>query len=307
MTGVVTWERGTRPLGDAVAAIGVFDGVHIGHQSLVRHAAVDAASRGLQCVVVTFDRDPDQVVTPDSAAPQLLTLADKCRFIAEAGADRVLVVPFDADLATLSPRAFLEHVLLRALTPHAVHVGIDFRFGRAAEGTVETLHTAGTDAAFHVTAHELVAVDGTPVTSTRIRGLVAAGAIEGAAALLGRDHRATGLVVRGRGAGLRDLGVPTANLLPVEHAALPADGVYAGWAEFDGRQVPAAISVGVPPSFPSAHDRLEAHLIGVDEDLYGRTLTVGFTRRLRALMAFGSAAELAAAMKRDIGQVGRTG
>jgi len=303
MTGIVTWEPGTSTLGEAVVAIGVFDGVHVGHQALVRDSTADASARRMPSVVVTFDRDPEQVITPDTPASQLLTLADKCRFLAEAGADLVLVVPFDADLAVLSPHSFLDRVLLRAVRPRAVHVGVDFRFGHYAEGTVETLRAAGEQYGFEVAAHELVTVGGAPVTSTRIRRLVTAGQVSDAATLLGRDHRVSGLVVRGRGAGLRDLGVPTANLLPVEHAALPTDGVYAGWAELDGRSVPAALSVGVPPSFPAAHDRLEAHLIGIDEDLYGRTLTVGFTRRLRPQSAFDTEAELASAIRHDIERV----
>jgi riboflavin kinase/FMN adenylyltransferase len=306
MSDVVRWEPDTAPLGEAVVAIGVFDGVHLGHQALIGHAAADGAMRGLPCVAVTFDRDPDQVVTPDAPAPQLLTLADKCRFLTAAGADRVLVVPFDTDLAALSPESFLERVLLAALEPHAVHVGVDFRFGHFAEGNVGTLRSAGEDFGFDVVAHDLVTSEGAPVTSTRIRTHVRRGEVDKAAALLGREHRVSGIVVRGRGAGVRDLGVPTANLLPVEHAALPADGVYAGWASLDARSRPAAVSVGLPPTFPGAHDRLEVHLLDLDEDLYGRNLTVGFTRRLRAQTRFDSHEQLSAAIKRDIEEVRRT-
>lgn len=305
MNRVVLWERGAPPLGQAVAAIGVFDGVHIGHQALLGHAACDAADRGRPCIAVTFDRDPDQVVTPEAAAPQLLPVDDKCRFLLEAGADRVLVIPFDAELAALPPLAFLDRVLMAALEPLAIHVGIDFRFGRFAQGTVDTLATAGEDMGFDVRPHVLVEADGAPVTSTRIRHLVAAGDVAGAARLLGKDHRVSGRVDRGRGAGRAHLGVPTANLVPPKHAAIPADGVYAGWAEVGSNRFPAALSAGIPPTFPKARHRLEAHVIGLGTEVYGETVTVGFTRRLRDQLRFGDDAELAAAIRNDIAQVAR--
>lgn len=303
MNRVLTWEKGTRFFETVVAAIGVFDGVHIGHQTLLRDSARDAREQGLKVVAVTFDRDPDQVVTPEAAGPQLLALEDKCTFLLEAGADHVLVVPFDASVASLSPEAFLSDILLEALTLSSVHVGNDFRFGRYAEGTVSTLESAGAMHGFQVRAHELVTAGESTVTSTRIRTLIAAGDVTAAAVLLGRDHRVTGLVVRGRGIGQSELGIPTANLLPQEHAALPREGVYAGWALIDDALHPAAISVGTPPTFPDAHDQLEAHILGIDADLYGDTITVGFLRRLRDQRRFGSQRELADAIRRDIAAV----
>jgi riboflavin kinase/FMN adenylyltransferase len=306
MNPVITWDKNLEPLGAAVVAIGVFDGVHIGHQALMRDTASDARERGLTAVAVTFDRDPDQVVTPDTPAPQLLTLADKCAFLLGAGANQVLVIPFDANLAAHSPEGFLADVLLPVLTPLSVHVGTDFRFGRYAEGTVGTLTTAGRVHGFEVRAHELITAGGAPITSTRIRALVSSGNVQDAARLLGRDHRVSGLVVRGRGIGRQELGVPTANLLPSEHAALPHDGVYSGWALVDGIRHAAALSVGTPPTFPGAHDRLEAHILGLVRDLYGHTLTLGFTSRLRDQARFESKSELSDAMKRDIDEVRRS-
>ncbi len=303
MNSVVHWEKDTAPLGAAVAAIGVFDGVHVGHQALVGHAAADARKRGMQCVAVTFDRDPDQVVTPDTSAPQLLTLDDKSRFLLEAGADLVLVIPFDAELAARAPSDFLEHVLLAALSPRAVHVGLDFRFGHFAEGNVATLRGAGEHMGFSVHAHELVESGGEPVTSTRIRALIAAGDVAEASVLLGRHHRVTGRVVHGQGIGRALLHIPTANLLPTEHAALPADGVYAGWACVGPAKHPAALSVGLPPTFPGARDRLEAHIIDLTDDLYGQTLTVGFARYIRQQHRFDSDEDLAAAIRCDIATI----
>ena len=300
MNPVIVWEKGVPPLGRAVVAMGVFDGVHLGHQALIADAARDARAHGLLCVALTFDRDPEQVVSPDAPSAQLLTLADKTHFLLEAGADRVLVIPFDATLATLSPELFFEHVVLEAAEPAAVHVGVDFRFGHFAQGDVSTLEALGRRHGFGVSAHDLVAINGAPVTSTRIRRCIRSGDIRGAALLLGRPHRVSGLVAHGRGAGARDLGIPTANLVPVEHAALPPDGVYAGVVVVDDLRHPAAVSVGIPPTFPRAHHRLEAHLLDVDTDLYGATVTLEFHRLLREQTRFASTEELAAAIRSDI-------
>lgn len=290
------------PLGRCVAALGVFDGVHLGHQALVGDAVSLARSKDALAVVVTFDRDPDQVVSPATASTQLLELRDKLDLLAGTGPDVVLVMPFTEELARTAPLSFLDEVLLESMTPVAVVVGYDFRFGHRAEGDVDTLVRYGAEHEFAVVAHELLRDDGSPVTSTRIRALVAEGDVEEAARLLGRPHRVAGEVGHGRGEGA-ELDAPTANLLVPPYAAVPADGVYAGRAEVDGVMYAAAISVGLPPSFPEATDELEVHLIGFRGDLYGRTLTVEFLTRLRALRRFDDPAELAAAIQADVARV----
>jgi riboflavin kinase / FMN adenylyltransferase len=290
------------PLGRCVAALGVFDGVHLGHQALVGDAVSLARSKDALAVVVTFDRDPDQVVSPATASTQLLELSDKLDLLAGTGPDVVLVMPFTEELARTAPLSFLDEVLLESMTPVAVVVGYDFRFGHRAEGDVDTLVRYGAEHEFAVVAHELLRDDGSPVTSTRIRALVAEGDVEEAARLLGRPHRVAGEVGHGRGEGA-ELDAPTANLLVPPYAAVPADGVYAGRAEVDGVMYAAAISVGLPPSFPEATDELEVHLIGFRGDLYGRTLTVEFLTRLRALRRFDDPAELAAAIQADVARV----
>lgn len=304
MNGIVWWEPGMEPLGRTVAALGVFDGVHIGHQALVRDAVSLARAAGVPSVVVTFDRDPDQVVTPASALPQLLTLDDKLSLLLAAGADVVLVMPFTDELAMTPPLVFLDEVLLETMTPVTVVVGYDFRFGHRAEGDVDVLVRYGADHGFSVVAHDLVREGGSPVTSTRIRALVAEGDVAEAARLLGRPHRVTGEVVHGRGEGA-ELDAPTANLATAPFAALPADGVYAARTHIDGTTYPAAVSVGVPPSFPEATDTLEAHVIGFRGDLYGRNVTVEFLERLRPQRAFDDPSDLAEAIRSDIEQVRR--
>jgi riboflavin kinase/FMN adenylyltransferase len=286
-------------------AIGVFDGVHVGHQALVRDTVALARTEHVRSAVVTFDRDPDQVVSPMTATAQLLDLDDKLSLLALQGPDVVVVVPFTDRLADTPPLVFLDEVLLQTMTPVAVAVGRDFRFGHRAEGDVDVLLRYGAEHGFDVLAHELVRDDDGPVTSTRIRRLIEAGDVAKAAVLLGRPHRIHGVVVRGRGEGA-ELDVPTANLVTAPFAALPAHGVYAGRVELDGTTYPAAISVGPPPSFPEATAELEAHLIGFRGDLYGRTMSVEFLEHLRPQRRFDRAAELAGAIRDDIETVRRT-
>lgn len=291
-------------VGRAVCAIGVFDGVHLGHRALVARAAELAHERGVEAFAVTFDRDPDQVVTPESAAPQLIDLAEKARRLCDAGASRVIVVPFDLKLAAMSAEEFLSEVLLGVCDPVAVVVGEDFRFGRRATGTVETLRAYCAPRRIDVEAMPLVIEGGAPVTSTKIRGLVAAGDVVAAQELLGEPHRVTGVVVRGRGEGA-SLGVPTANIEPEAFAALPAAGVYAGRVVVGGASWPAAISVGRPPTFPQATDLLEAHLIGFSGDIYDEPASVEFLGRLREQRRFDSIDELVVAMRADIVSAGK--
>jgi riboflavin kinase/FMN adenylyltransferase len=299
MTNVLTLGPAMGPIGAAVAAVGVFDGVHIGHQALIRDTLMLTRSKDAQSVVVTFDRDPDQVVDPAAATTQLLDLDDKLTLLAAQGPDVVLVVPFDRELAAMPPLQFLDEVLLASVRPVAAVVGYDFRFGHRAEGDVDLLVRYGAEHDFTVLAHELVRVGGAPVTSTRIRSLVAAGDVTGAAALLGRPHRLKGLVVPGRQAG-RELGAPTANLEIATYAALPADGVYAASTVVDGTVYPAAVSVGIPPTFPTATAVLEVHVVGFDGDLYGRTLGIEFLDRIREQRRFESAEELAMQIADDV-------
>ncbi len=304
MSAITWWEPGIEPLGACVAAIGVFDGVHIGHQALVRDTVALAEAEHVRSVVVTFDRDPDQVVSPATAMAQLLDLDDKLSLLASQGSDVVLVVPFTESLAGTPPLVFLDKVLLETMTPVAVAVGRDFRFGHHAEGDVGLLVRYGAAHGFDVLSHELIRDDEGPVTSTRIRRLIEAGDVSEAALLLGRPHRIRGTVVKGRGEGV-ELDAPTANLATAPFAALPANGVYAGRVELDGGCYAAAVSVGRAPSFSEATAELEAHLIGFRGDLYGRTLTVELLEYLRPQKAFGTPAELAAAIRDDIERVRR--
>ncbi len=301
---VITWDPSVRPIGSCHVAMGVFDGVHVGHRTLIEDCISGARAVGLLAGVVTFDRDPDLVVTPDTAAAQLLSLRDKLDLISALGVDFILVIPFDTAIAALPPERFIDDVLLASTDPMLIHVGQDFRFGRYAEGDVAALRDLGSSRGFEVADRSLVTVNGEPVTSTRIRQLVSEGRVEEAARLLGRPHRVRALVGHGRGAGA-EIGVPTANLHPVERAAVPRDGVYAGRALTGDDTYAAGISVGVPPTFTDAYDDLEAHLIGFDGDLYGSEVTIEFLQRIRDQRRFDGEASLVRAIRHDLEAVTR--
>lgn len=302
MTRIVSWTPGLEPFGPTVAAIGVFDGVHIGHQALVRDTVSLARDMGAASAVVTFDRDPDQVVTPSTAAPQLLPLDDKIELLAELGTDVLIVMPFTPELARTPPLTFLDEILLGSFKPVGVVVGYDFRFGHRAEGDVDVLVRYGAREGFSVVAHTLVSDGEGPVTSTRIRGLVADGDVASAARLLGRPHRVSGEVGHGRGIGVT-LDAPTANLLVNPAIAVPAPGVYAGRTRIGDRIHPAAVFTGTPPTFTQGGDVFEVHVLDYAGDLYGTTLTVELLDRIRGIRRFDTDVELAKAISEDLVQV----
>lgn len=302
MSRVVSWTSDMAPLGRTVAAMGVFDGVHRGHQALITDTVALAADQQALSAVITFDRDPDQVVTPAHAAPQLLALEDKLSLLAGLGADVVLVMSFTPELARTPPLTFLDEVLLGSMEPAGVVVGYDFRFGHRAEGDVDVLVRYGASHGFSVVAHTLVNDEGSPITSTRIRALVATGDVAGAARLLGRPHRVIGDVGHGRGAGA-GLNAPTANLLVSPAMAVPAPGVYAGRTVIDGMTHPAAVTVGVPPTFPESGDVFEVHVLDFAGDLYGTRVSVDLLDRIRDLERFESEQALMFAIADDLVQV----
>ena len=302
---ILEWEAGTLALGPAAVALGVFDGVHIGHQALIADAVARAAELDILSCVMTFDRDPDQVLTPDRAAPQLLTLEDKIKALQGLGLGAIVIVPFCRLVAEMAPDRFVSDVLSDTLRPVEVFVGRDFRFGRSASGNVTLLERYGGAHGFKVVARELLSVDGVPVTSTRIRQLVASGDVAAARDLLGRPHIVRGRVVHGRAAG-RQLGTPTANVTPVKHAAIPANGVYSGCVRVGETRYSAGISVGSPPTFPEARDYLEAHLLDFEGDLYGAEIGLEFRERLRDQHAFDTPEALAQAIRGDIDRISGT-
>jgi len=308
---VLRWpglDEVARDWGRSIVTIGVFDGVHRGHQRIVGRAVQVAAERRLPVVVVTFDPHPDEVVRPGSHPPFLCTVRRRAELLAGLGTDAVCVLPFTLEFSRLDPDEFVQAVLVDRLHAAAVVVGENFRFGHRAAGNVALLGELGEKYDFTAEGVPLLADDGFTISSSRIRELLAAGDVAAAAADLGRPHRIEGVVVRGHQRG-RTLGFPTANLQPPPHTAIPADGVYAGWLtafDPDGLEAgrwPAAISVGTNPTFGGRERIVEAYALDRDDlDLYGAHVAVDFTARLRGMVKFGSADELVVQMHLDVEQ-----
>jgi riboflavin kinase / FMN adenylyltransferase len=290
------------PVGGSAVTIGAYDGVHRGHQALLGELGAMAAERGLVPTVVTFDRHPATVVRPESAPLLLTDLPQKLELLAECGVERTVVVPFDRERANETAEDFVTEVLVGALGARLVVVGADFHFGHGRKGNVTLLTELGRDLGFEVDGVVLAGDGPEPVSSTRIRRLVADGAVAEAAELLGRPHQVRGPVVRGDGRGRAELGIPTANVDVPSDIALPGLGIYAGYyTRPDGTVHPAAISVGRRPTFYEAADTLlEAHLIDFGGDLYGEVARVGFVDRLRAEERFASTGALRTQMERDL-------
>ena len=291
--------------GPCVVTIGVFDGVHRGHQRIVGQATEEAAELGLPVVVVTFDPHPDEVVRPGSHPPFLCTPRRRAELLAGLGVDAVWMLPFTAEFSRLGPDEFVRAVLVDRLHAARVIVGENFRFGHRAAGDVALLAELGEKYDFTAEGVPLLAVDGVLISSSEIRERLAAGDAAGAARDLGRPHRVEGVVVRGQQRG-RTLGFPTANLETMPHTAIPADSIYAGWLASLGaggaesERWPAAISVGTNPTFGDQERSVEAYALDrADLDLYGVHVAVDFLTRLRGMVRFDSAEELIAQMHRD--------
>jgi riboflavin kinase / FMN adenylyltransferase len=283
----------------AVVSIGVFDGVHRGHRTILDRAVAEARLRDAASVVVTFDPHPAAVV--GRPVPLMLgTLHNRARWLDEVGIDALLILPFTRELSERSPEEFVRLVLTDRL--HAVHVvvGENFRFGHKQAGDVTLLAELGLENGFTVEAVSLVRGEAEPFSSTFIRNRLAEGDVEAAAEALGRPHRVEGPVVRGDARG-KQLGYPTANLDVLDGMAVPGDGVYAGYlVRASGERRPAAISVGTNPTFDGTVRRVEAHVLDADLDLYGEHVAVEFTHRLRGMVRFDGVEPLVEQMGEDV-------
>jgi riboflavin kinase/FMN adenylyltransferase len=282
-----------------VVTIGVFDGVHRGHQAVIAHTVESARQQGCRAVVLTFDPNPLEVLRPELAPTRLCGIGRRVELIEALGVDAVEVLPFTDELSQMSPEEFTHEILQRRLGAWAVVVGEGFRFGHRAAGPAQTLRALDLD----VSEYALVS-EGLPVSSTRIRAAVAEGDMGAASGMLGRPHEVEGVVVRGQQRG-KDLGYPTANVHHHGRAAVPADGVYAGRAVLTTGTYPAAISVGTNPTFDGTTHTVEAYLLDFDADLYGQPVRVEFAHRLRGMLTFDGAEALIAQMEQDVEQARR--
>lgn len=287
-------------LGSVVLSIGVFDGVHLGHRLLLDAAAADAAELGARLVTLTFDSDPDEVFHGSAGLDKLLSDKDRLELLAGTSSATVLSVPCSPAVMSMQPEAFLD-ALASVCAPKAFHVGVDFRFGAHAAGSVGTIEAWCAGHGCRCAPSVLLERGGAPVTATRIRALLAQGKVNEAMQLLGgRAHSIFGTVCHGRGTGA-GMGFATANVdLAPDCPMLPAEGVYAAVAKVAGTSYAAAVNVGAAKSFKDAAAQVEAHLIGFSGDLYGKQVEVGFLEWLRPQRVFGDEAELIATVTANI-------
>jgi riboflavin kinase/FMN adenylyltransferase len=275
--------------GPRSVAIGTFDGVHLGHREVIRGSGT----------VLTFDPHPLSVIHPEATPKLLNTFEVKRDLVAGLGVEELVVIPFDRSFSEKSAEQFVNDVLIAGLRAQRVSVGENFRFGKGAKGTEELLRS---HAEFETRVTPLVEVEGETVSSTQIRGLIAAGEVKEASAFLGGPFLFEGEVVEGDKRG-RELGMPTANLVPQDAFVCPGHGVYAAWAQVGGSKFPAAVNVGVRPTFATGRGLLvEAYLIGFEADIYGQTLRIAFLERMRGERAFESVDALVEQMNRDVEQ-----
>lgn len=279
-------------------AIGNFDGVHLGHQRLIKDALNAAEEKGLTPVALTFEPHPLKVLKPEAAPLLLSPLSEKVRIIRFLGMKHVVVLNFSEELFSLSPEEFAEEVLLRKLKAKFVVVGENFRFGKNREGDRERLVALGKRLGFEVFIQPPVISDGLPVSSTRIRRILKHGKVEEAWKLLGRPFKITGKVVKGEGRG-RGLGFPTANV-DAENELIPKTGVYAVFVEAEGRLLKGVANIGYNPTFGGEKLSIEAHIFDFSEDLYGKKIGIYLIKRLRSESRFANVNELIKAIERDV-------
>jgi riboflavin kinase/FMN adenylyltransferase len=287
----------------AVVSIGVFDGVHRGHQALMRTVIEKAASLNATPAVVTFSRHPLAVIAPGSEPPLITTIAQRARVMGAVGIRALIVLDFDDRMRHMSPEEFVRTVLVDGLGCAHVVVGANFRFGHQQAGTIETLSDLGARFGFGVTIFALQLDRGDEVVSSSlIRTHIAEGEMEQVAEELDRPYVLEGTVEHGSKRG-HDLGFPTANLAVHDHMILPKLGVYVGWMAWRGKRYPAVVNVGVNPTFGDRDSPIvEAFIIDFDQDLYGETIEIEFTHRLRDELRFTNVDDLVRQMHQDVEQ-----
>ncbi len=285
--------------GRSIVTVGVFDGVHRGHQKLIHRTVERGRARGLPTVLVTFDPHPAEIIRPGSHPARLTSLRRRAELVAELGIDAFCVLPFTPELQRMEAAAFAHEVLVDRLHAAEVVVGRNFTFGHKAAGNVALLTELGARFGFGVEGLDLMTDDGVTFSSTYIRSCIDAGDVAAAAAALGRPHRIEGVVVHGDHRG-RDLGFPTANLASAAWTALPADGVYAGHFVLGDRRLSSAISVGTNPTFSGRERTVEVYVLDVEEDFYGFDVGVDVEHWLRGQERFADIDALKARILADV-------
>ena len=287
-------------IGNTAVTIGKFDCLHLGHQSLFAHLLEAATSRSLVPTVVTFDKHPDHLLRPDRAKLPIIGKSQKHSIIEAAGAEVLLELEFNHELASKSPEQFVKEILVDALHAQVVLVGEGFRFGNQGSGDTELLRTLGQQYGFSVSVIQPIEIDGKTVSTTRVRDLLDEGDVASVAKLLGRVHVAVGIVEHGLKIG-RKIGFPTANLSRDAEGYLPLDGVYSGWLVSEGIRYPAAHSVGINETFQAVPRLVESHVLDETElDLYDKVVTLEFVDFVRPVAKFDGVDSLVAQINLDL-------
>ncbi|MEN9954897.1 MAG: hypothetical protein RLZZ41_561 [Actinomycetota bacterium] len=287
-------------VGKTAVTIGKFDCIHLGHQSLFSNLMEVAQKESLVPTVVTFDRHPDHLLRPERAKLPIIGKNQKRSLIEGSGAEILLELEFNQELASKSPEQFVKEILVDTLHAQVVMVGEGFRFGNQGSGDTQTLRDLGREYGFSVTEVRPVEIDGETVSTTRVRNLLDEGNVTAVAKLLGRVHVAMGVVEHGLKIG-RKIGFPTANLSREAEGYLPLDGVYAGWLISEGVKYPAAHSVGINETFQAVPRLVESHVLDETElDLYDKVVTLEFIDFVRPVAKFDGVDSLVAQINLDL-------
>jgi riboflavin kinase/FMN adenylyltransferase len=291
-------------LGQTAVTIGKFDGIHLGHQALLAETLAIAEEQMIVPAVITFDRHPVSVLNPVEQTAPLIGPTQKLELIEQAGIELVLTLTFDEALSQLSPRDFVQEILVNGLSAKAVVVGEDFKFGAGQGGDVDSLRELGAEFGFVVKVVPSVEVEGQRVSTTLIRKLLLEGSVKEAAKLLGRLHATRGEVEHGLKIG-RELGFPTANISRSAEGFLPKDGVYAGWLyDAHGERYPAALSIGINETITEVPRLLEVHVLDrKDLDLYFQIVNIEYVDFIRPSLKFAGVEELIASINADLDKI----
>jgi riboflavin kinase/FMN adenylyltransferase len=287
------------PFPRSVITLGNFDGLHLGHQELIRKVIRRAKETGSRSIVVTFRPHPLKILAPEKCPPLISIYEEKIKLFEKLGIDILVKIPFTLEFAKMSPGDFVKGILCDMLGAKELFVGFNYRFGRGREGNIATLKALGERLGFTVREVEQVSLNGEVISSTKIRHLLRDGEVEHAARLLGRTYTITGIVVKGDGRG-KSLGFPTANIAP-KHSIIPAHGVYAVRLFVRDRFYDGIANIGMRPTFDKNVLTIEVHVFDFDEDIYGEDISLYFIGKIRDEKKFGSADELIRQIRRDVG------
>jgi riboflavin kinase/FMN adenylyltransferase len=288
----------TTPFTKSVITLGNFDGLHLGHQELIRKVIRRAKELGAYSIVVTFRPHPLKILAPEKCPPLISIYEEKIRLFEKLGVDVLVKIPFTLEFSKMSPEDFVRNILCDMLGAREIYVGSNYRFGRGREGNITTLKAMGEKFGFTLREVEQVSLDGEVISSTKIRHLLRDGEVEHAARLLGRTYAITGIVVKGDGRG-KGLGFPTANIAP-KHSIIPAHGVYAVRLFVRDKFYDGIANIGMRPTFDKNVLAVEVHVFDFNEDIYGEEISLYFIGKIREEKKFDSADELILQIRADI-------